>query len=273
VTLDVGGLTELCAAALPDEGLTAADVDRCCFGPESVVLGDERAAAVVTVRRFDDVTVAWLLLLAVLPEERRQGRGRALVDAVVEHARSRGATELHLGNCAPRYVWPGVDYRFTAALALFESIGFEAYGAECNMAITTSFRADPPDGVTIERETGAGALDLARRRYPHWVDETERAVASDACFAARAGGATVGFACHSANRAGWIGPMATDPDRRHGGVGRAVLAAVCADLEHRGHARADIAWVGPIGFYAKCGATVSRVFRTAKLPLYPELAR
>lgn len=32
-------------------------------------------------------------------------------------------------------------------------------------------------------------------------------------------------------------------------------------------ARADIAWVGPTGFYAKCGATISRVFRTAKLTL------
>ena len=30
---------------------------------------------------------------------------------------------------------------------------------------------------------------------------------------------------------------------------------------------AEIAWVGPIGFYAKAGARVSRVFRTARLPL------
>jgi GNAT superfamily N-acetyltransferase len=267
VTLDAGALARLCAAALPDEGLTVADVETCCFGPDTMVLGTEDAAAAVSVRRFDDDVVAWLLLLAVRPDQHRRGRGRALVDEVVAHARSHDASELHLGNCVPRYVWPGVDYRFTAALALFESYGFEPYGAECNMAIATTFRAGPPTGVMIERETGDGAVDLARRCYPHWVDETERAIAAGGCFAARADRATVGFACHSANRAGWIGPMATDPDHRHGGVGQAVLAAVCADLEQRGHTRADIAWVGPIGFYAKCGAHVSRVFRTAKLRL------
>ena len=267
MTPDAGALTRLSAAALPDEGLTVADVETCCFGPDTVVLGTEDAAAAVSVRRFDEVAVAWLLLLVVRPEGQRRGRGRALVDEVIVHARSHDAIELHLGNCAPRYVWPGIDYRFTAALALFESCGFEPYGAECNMSITTAFRAEPPAGVTIERETGNGALDLALRRYPHWIDETERAIAAGGCFAARAGRATVGFACHSANRAGWIGPMATDADHRHGGVGRAVLAAVCADLAQRGHMRADIAWVGPIGFYAKCGAHVSRVFRTAKLRL------
>jgi GNAT superfamily N-acetyltransferase len=267
VTVSPGGLADLCAAALPNEVLTAADLDRCCFGPGSTVLGRERAAAVVTVGGEGPLRAAWLLLLAVHPEEQRRGRGRALIEEAVAHARSQQAVDLHLGNCAPRYVWPGVDYTFTPALALFESYRFEPLGAECNMSIPTSFRADPLAGVTVERETGGGALDVARRHYPHWIDETEHAIGAGGCFAARADGATVAFGCHSANRAGWIGPMATDPERRHGGVGRAVLAAVCADLEERGSERADIAWVGPIGFYAKCGATVSRVFRTAKLRL------
>jgi hypothetical protein len=46
-----------------------------------------------------------------------------------------------------------------------------------------------------------------------------------------------------------------------------LLGAVCASLAEAGHVDADIAWVGPIGFYAKVGAVVSRVFRTAKLTL------
>ena len=40
---------------------------------------------------------------------------------------------------------------------------------------------------------------------------------------------------------------------------------MCASLSAAGHTEADIAWVGPIGFYAKAGAVVSRVFRNAKL--------
>ncbi|MGQ0805598.1 MAG: GNAT family N-acetyltransferase [Actinomycetota bacterium] len=260
-------LAALVGAALPDEGLTAADLETCCYGPDTEILGERSAAAALTVKRLGETTVAWLLLIAVHPDRQRHRHGRVLLDAAAHRARERGAGELHLGTAFPRYVWPGVDFRFTAALALFEAAGFEPYGAECNMAITTGFRAEPPPGVTVERETSSGAADLARRAYPHWVDETTRAVERGTCFAARADGKTVGLACHSVNRAGWIGPMATDPDRQHGGVGRALLGAVCADLEARGHAEGDIAWVGPVGFYAKCGARVSRVFRSAKLTL------
>jgi len=267
VTVDAAELAVLVHAALPDEGLSAADLETCCFGPDTEILGERSAAAVLKVARIADIAMAWLLLVAVHPDRQRHRRARALLDAGVHLARERGAVELHLGNAFPRYVWPGVDFRFTAALALFESAGFEPNGAECNMAIATEFRADPAPGVTIEREIGGAAVELARRQYPHWMDETERAVERGTCFAARADGETVGLACHSVNRAGWIGPMATDPDRQHRGTGRALLSAVCSDLEGQDRAEADIAWVGPIGFYAKRGARVGRVFRTAKLTL------
>jgi GNAT superfamily N-acetyltransferase len=267
VTLAPDGLAQLVSAALPDEGLTATDLDACCFGPDTEILGDDDAAAVLTVKGSGGLAAAWLVLLAVHPDHRREGRGRALVNESATRARAAGAVDLHLGTAIPRYVWPGVDFRFTAALALFETTGFEPYGAACNMAIPTSFRADSPREVFVEREGGDGAAALASRSFPHWLDEVERARAAGTCSAARAGGETIGFACHSVNRAGWIGPMATDPERQRGGVGRALLGAVCASLAATGHAEADIAWVGPIGFYAKAGAAVSRVFRNAKLTL------
>lgn len=262
-------LAALVAAALPDEGLTAAELDTCCFGPDTVVLGDDKGAVAVTVRR--DWTFAWILLVAVHPDRQRQGRGRALVDAAVEWARDQGAVELHLGSAIPRYVWPGVDYRFTAALCLFEACGFEDYGASCNMSISTSFRAPKPSGIVVEREISSGAIDLARRRFPEWEEEVTRSVAKGGCFSARDGdGSTLGFACHSVNRDALIGPMATDPDRQHGGVGNALLAALCEDIATRdGLAEADISWVGPVRFYAKAGASVSRVFRYGRLKLEP----
>jgi GNAT superfamily N-acetyltransferase len=267
VTLPPDRLERLVGAALPDEGLSAADLEACCYGPDTVILGDDHGAAVLTRQRFGDAAAAWLVLLAVHPDDQRQGRGRALVAACAEGARAAGALDLHLGNAIPRYVWPGVDYQFTPALSLFEAMGFEPYGAECNMAIATGFRADAPDGVVIERETGVGAAALAARSFSHWVDEVERGTDRATCFGARAGSDTIGFACHSVNRRGWIGPMATDPERQRAGVGRALLGALCADLAHDGVEEVEIAWVGPVGFYAKAGARVSRVFRTAKLRL------
>jgi GNAT superfamily N-acetyltransferase len=267
VTLAPDGFASLVGAALPDEGLTVGDLQTCCYGPDTRILGDERGAAALTVKRLGDVSLAWLVLVAVHPDHRREGRGRSLVEECAARARRAGAVDLHLGNAIPRYVWPGVDFRFTAALALFEATRFEPYGAECNMAITTGFRADPPADAVIEREAADDATALAARRFPHWVDEVERGTAAGTCFAARADGDTIGFACHSVNRHGWIGPMATDPERQRAGVGRALLGSLCADLDRDGLRHAEIAWVGPVGFYAKAGARVSRVFRTAKLTL------
>jgi GNAT superfamily N-acetyltransferase len=267
VTLAPDRLARLVDAALPDEGLSATDLETCCYGPDTVILGDERAAAVLALQRFGDAAAAWLMLIAIDPDCRREGRGRALVEACAQGARSHGAFDLHLGNAVPRYVWPGVDYRFTAALALFEATGFEPYGTECNMTIGTDFLADPPPGVAIERETGDGAGALAASHFPHWADEVGRGAVAGRCFAARADGETIGFACHSVNRRGWIGPMATHPERQRTGVGQALLAALCTDLADTGVRQGEIAWVGPIGFYAKAGARVSRVFRTAKLTL------
>jgi GNAT superfamily N-acetyltransferase len=267
VTLAPDELTRLVSAALPDEGLTAADLETCCYGPDTEILGDADAAAVLTVKGSGRLAAAWLVLIAVHPDHRRRGRGRALVAESAARARAAGAADMHLGTAIPRYVWPGVDFGFTAALALFEATGFEPYGAACNMAIPTSFRADSPAGVVVEREHGESAAALTSRCFPHWRDEVERSAAAGTCYSARAGGDTIGFACHSVNRAGWIGPMATDPERQRAGVGRALLGAVCASLSEAGHTEADIAWVGPIGFYAKAGAVVSRVFRNAKLTL------
>jgi GNAT superfamily N-acetyltransferase len=267
VTLAPDGLARLVSAALPDEGLTPADLETCCYGPDTEILGDDDAAAVLTVKASGGLAAAWLVLLAVHPDHQREGHGRALVEACAARARGTGAVDLHLGNAIPRYVWPGVDFRFTAALSLFEATGFEPYGAECNMAIATNFRADSPGGIVVERENGDDAATFASRSFPYWLDEVERARAAGTCCVARAESETIGFACHSVNRVGWIGPMATDPERQRAGVGRALLGALCVDLETQGLAEADIAWVGPVGFYAKAGAVVSRVFRNAKLTL------
>jgi predicted N-acetyltransferase YhbS len=54
--------------------------------------------------------------------------------------------------------------------------------------------------------------------------------------------------------------MATDPTLQHGGVGSAVLGALCADLAARGAPTGEISWVSNLRFYGKCGARVSRVF-------------
>jgi mycothiol synthase len=230
------------------------------------VLGDDTAAAIVNFHDWGGYAAAWIIAVAVAPELRRQGRGRALVEEAVAWAGARGAHEVHLGTAIPRYLWPGVDFAFTPALCLFDATGFEADGFAYDMAIPTTFRAEAPSGVAVERELGSGAIDLARRAYPNWEDEIARGIERGSVFAARTDdGTTIGFGAHSVNRHGLIGPMATDPDRQSRGVGNALLAALCVDIEQiDGRAHAQISWIGPARFYAKAGATVSRVYMNAK---------
>ena len=108
-----------------------------------------------------------------------------------------------------------------------------------NMTIATTFRRDPPPGVVVERETGSGRPRLRDAApIPHWIDELDVAVEQGTAFAARdrAPVRRSGSDVTRATAQAWIGPMATDPNAQHGGVGSAVLAAVCADLEARRHA-------------------------------------
>jgi len=258
-------LAELCAAAMPDERLSAAELEYLCFGENDEVIGDDDGAAVLHTQTFGSLTAAWLILVAVRPGAQRKGRGKALVDAVAARASALGARELLLASAVPRYIWPGVDLGNTRVGMLLESCGFTRDWLGINMAIASSFRREPPDGCTVERETTTGAHDFAAAQYAHWIPELDRAVDLGTAFAVRdASGATIGFGCHSVNRAAWIGPMATDQTLQHGGVGSAVLAAICADLGARGHPAGEISWVSNLRFYGKCGARVSRVFMGGK---------
>ena len=113
---------------------------------------------------------------------------------------------------------------------------------------------------------GDGAVELCRRAYPHWEDEVApRDRARHRLLRRDGDGMTIGLGAHSVNRHGLVGPMATDPERQSRGVGNALLAAICADLRSiDGSELAQISWIGPARFYAKAGATVSRVYLNAK---------
>ncbi len=202
-------------------------------------------------------------LLAVHPERQRQGRGRLLLAAAETQLRGRGVREVRLAGGVPRYLWPGVDVLNTSAQALAEAAGYTSNGAEVNMAMPTSFRAENPRGVEVRRvghSDAATVRDLIEAQWPIWLTEFDIAIRRGAVFAAWSDGCAIGFFAHSAMRSGWIGPMGTHPDFRARGVGAALLAAVCADLQRKGQSTAVVAWVGPVSYFAERGASVTRRF-------------
>lgn len=267
-------LAAIVDAALPGEGLTADELTAVCWedGDPTVVIGDAAGAgaAAGVVHDAGEARVGFVQLVAVRPEARRQGVGRALVEGVVRWAvEEQSCTALAAGGAAPFYLWPGVDVHATPALCLFEALGFRPRGSELNMSFPSSHRAPTPAGIELRRALDeadvAAGLDFVGRHWPNWVAETQRAVDHGTCHLAwsTTDGVVVGFGCHSVNRLGWLGPMGTDPDRRAGGTGNALLGAIATDLMAAGLPSVEVAWVGPVRFYAKAaGATVSRSFRS-----------
>ncbi len=285
-------LVELCSQALPDELLTFDDIETVLFAgsdhapgkavaalePPLVTAGgavvlavlDEGrpvAAAGATTTLVGDHVAAHLQILVVHPALRRRGLAAVLVEAVEQWARDRGSDTLTVGAGAPFFLFTGVDSRWTDALCTFEGLGYERFGVELDLVCPTtpgSTRRDPgSSGSSIANVAcDADASELgawARRAYPHWAAEFDRAAAAGTVVLARREGSLVGAAAHSVSRWGVIGPVAVLPDSQGTGVGADLLAAVLGDLSVSGLRQAEIAWTSTVRFYAlACGARVGR---------------
>jgi GNAT superfamily N-acetyltransferase len=272
---DLPALVSVVDAAFPGEDLSADEIQSACFeDPDpSVVFGLDGGEGTVAVvaRPSQGGPVASVLLLAVEPAARGQGRGRRLLQAAEEWAfDAAGAVSLSAGGSAPFFLWPGVDVHWMPALCLFESAGYFESGAVLLSSFPAAYRAEPPPGVELRRVVGDEDAELVLRfcaeHWPASVAEIRRAVDHATCFlalaeAAEGEDAPLGLVCHSVNRTGWVGAMAVKSDHRRRGIGSALLGAVTSDLRVSGVREAHICPGRPVRFFARvAGATTSRAF-------------
>lgn len=238
-----------------------ADLHRSLFGgdPPATVRGDPEVGVVATVVRNGR---GHIRLLVVAPEHRRRGVGSALLEAAESDLRAAGVTDIFTGADAPDYLWPGVDVREIGLLAALERRGFWKHDANFNMEVDLSRLPDDPGGWVA-----AGGVDPSelrswlREHYPHWEAEAMPALERGVLVASRDAAGITGFAAWNVNRRGWFGPTGVRPDLRGRGLGTPLLLAALHQMRREGLAVADVAWVGPIGFYAgTVGATINRVF-------------
>ncbi|MGC4804007.1 GNAT family N-acetyltransferase [Micromonospora sp. DT233] len=219
-------------------------------------------------------------LVAVAPQARRRGVGRALLGRAERALAERGATEVLLAGNPPYYAWPGIDVRYTPAVCAALALGYAQDRTAWNMTADLSYDESPAlrgteaaerrladGGVTVRRAEPADLPALtafARVTFGgSWDAELAGSVGRPAAGAhlAERDGRIVGFAAWGSSRPSWFGPMGTAPEAAGGGIGGVLLRRCLRDQRDAGMRSAQIGWVGPVPFYSgSAGARIERVF-------------
>jgi GNAT superfamily N-acetyltransferase len=269
-------LVALVEASLLDEAVSPDELLAAAWDRPGFVAGDADGDGAVVARVADasPQPVVDLVLLAVHPGARRLGSGGRLLAEAELWARAQGAAELRIGGPVGSGPWPGIDVRtMPGMLCLAEANGFEPTGAAVNLSVPATFRSDPPDGIVIRRVLDAGDETAVRRvlergaEFGPWRDAVARSIEHGACLAAFDGVDALGFASHSIDRAGWLGPMGTVAEHRGRGLGAALLGAVARDLMVAGLRDVQVVGADRVRLFVRAGGAVSRVFRTYRKSL------
>ncbi len=223
-----------------------------------------------------------LRVLAVAPGARGRGIGGALLEACVTAARDAGERRLRTLDQPGNYLAPGVDERNAGAIAWLVRRGFRREG-EPRVNLLIDVRDNPRVSAARAAELAARAAAAGyelRRAHPDergladavaaefggaWPFELGRALGHEppGVHVARRGGAYCAFAAHDGNNRGlgWFGPAGTWPAHRGRGLGEALLLACLVDVAAAGHARCEVAWIGPRPFYERvAGVAAERRF-------------
>jgi mycothiol synthase len=228
-----------------------------------------------------DDSIGHVDLVAVDPDERRRGIGRALMSRIEGALAGLGAGEVVLAGNAPYYAWPGIDVRYTPAICAAMAFGFEqdqpAWNMTADLTAEGSLALRPTEpaekrlaeqGITVRRaavEDLPALVEFTLANFVSgWAGEISHSVGREqaGCHVAiSADGAILGFAAYGSSRPSWFGPMGTAPAAQGLGIGGVLLRRCLADQKATGHGSAQIGWVGPVPFYSgAAGARVERVF-------------
>jgi GNAT superfamily N-acetyltransferase len=237
--------------------------------PEAIELPAEQIAAGLVRVAVQDGTVAGFSVLLeragdaceldglfVEPDRMRTGVGRRLIDDAAHIARQRGAVQIEV-VANPQ------------ALAFYEAVGFVAAG-EAQTRFGPAPRMSLPV-VAIGLHTGSRAclrelFELAEDS----ADELDAYIDAGRVLVARDGGEVVGHLQLTETSAAGeleIKNMAVLPQRRRGGVGRALMAAALDLARSEGRSTLLVATaaadIGNLRFYQRLGFRMRSIARDA----------
>ena len=219
-----------------------------------------------------------LKLFAVDRAHRRSGIGSMMLEEIEALFRSSGAERVRILNCSPCYFTPGLDPRYTEAFCFLQSRGYNAERYVHNMEVDVSEN----DFDTTQAEFKLAKQGFKIRRLLHEEEQTfyewmlgtwSQNWTTEACnslknapvttFIALDGDNNIcGFATYDVTMfRGGFGPTGVEESLRGLGIGKVLFLRCLQDMRIRGYPRCEIAWVGPISFYAHtAGARICATF-------------
>ncbi len=246
-------LDERVAAALVDEVLAA-------FRADDFV--------VVTGASDDDGVCAAVLepngRACCLEFAPRSGREGALLRALAEATRDRGATRLWSAGPPRWYLRSGVSDPLEAAAWI--DAGATIASRHFDLIVDPRALRLAGESVGVERvsadEVDAVARWVGDEFSRDWEAEARAAGGRSGLFVCRVDGAFAAFAGHSGHGAarGTFGPLGTAPAARGKGLGGRVAAAAIADLARRGFDKVVVPWVDlqVVPLYERIAAVLER---------------
>lgn len=229
---------------------------------EKFVISEKRDV-VVGVRRKDRGYIKLLY-----------GFNSTLLNKLEKKLKDDNVKEVRVFESAPRYMFPGVDPRYTGIYLFFLNNGYEIFDYTFNMflKLTNLFAYQKIHNIDIIRAEASHKEEVRiflKRHFPPWEEEVLTSFTYDPprLVIALQRGRIIGFSAFDTNNpgVGWFGPMGVDSNLRGKGIGKALLMETLNFMIEVGYKNAIIPWVGPVAFYHKTvGANINRVFLRMK---------
>ena len=230
------------------------------------------------IRQVDlNLKRGYIKLFATDVTKRRQGLATRLFKNIEAQMKSQGVPTIRLLDSNPNYFQPGIDPRYTEAIAFAERNGFKRFADTSNLEVDLKNQdfdtsADEQqlagENIFIRRATPADwqlVEHLIVNQFKAWLPEIQTTYNNNpiSLHIAEYNGKIEAFSAYDSNNlnTGWFGPMGTNPILRGKGIGGILLKRCLADMKKQGHNVSIIPWVGPIPFYLHyANAKLTRVF-------------
>lgn len=242
----------------------------------------------------------YIAAIAVSPEYRRQGLGKALLEKAESYLAENGATKFEVGRSF-RHFFPGVPDDSPEALGFFSQAGYALSTLEVDLDGPLDPAAFEPALAAARQVTfrqgqpgkEAALLSFLSRAFPgRWHYDTrlfleQGGLMEDVSLALdmqdqiqgflvsyQPGGKIIGpgrFWLSDQPEWGGIGPLGLSKEMRGLGAGLGVVAAGMRHLHQAGLKFARIDWTTLVDFYGRLGFQPSLTYRKASKPFVPRV--